>query len=486
MTPDRRPNVLIIMSDQHNARVMGCAGDVAAHTPALDDLARHGVRFESAYCPFPLCGPSRMSFMTARLPSRIDCLDNASQLSSDMPTFAHAFSAAGYETVLAGRMHFVGPDQRHGFQRRLLSDVTTAWVNRAWDLEPVLGDLIDTPGYTLQSVVKSGAGRTGYHAFDEAVTRSAVAWLAERGPADPPFLLVVGYVSPHSPYIAPPEHFDRCVGGVRQPIAADQPAQMLHPENRAQRAMVDGPAGASAGDRMRARAAYCGLASFLDSQVAAVVDALDRAGLRDDALIVYTSDHGDQIGEHGLWWKSTFYEGSVGVPLLMSGPGLQAGPIIRENVSLMDLGPTLLDLLDLPALPTTDARSFRCLLDGQPYLWPDVVLAEGLSISPNPCPMRMVRQGPWKLNRYAGHRPELFNIEQDPDEIADRHGDPACASILERLTAIALRDWDPEAVARRMAARTDELTMIRAHLERERPGEPDPLWFTEPQENWLR
>jgi len=488
MATDRRANVLLIMSDQHNARVMGCSGDVAAHTPALDALAARGVRFESAYCPFPLCGPSRMSFMTARLPGRIDCLDNASQLCSDIPTFAHAFSAAGHETVLAGRMHFVGPDQRHGFRQRLLSDVTTAWVNRAWDLEPVLGELDDTPGYSAQSILKSGPGRTGYHAYDEAVTRAAVDWLDARAArrSDEGFLLVVGYVSPHPPYVAPPDLFDLCQGRVPVLLAGDCPADCLHPELRAQRTLADGPPRVTDDDRMRARTAYYGLCTFLDRQVEQVLAALDRGGWRDHTIVVYTSDHGDQIGRHGLWWKSTFYEGSVGVPLIIAGPGSPAGLTVSANVSLMDVGPTLLDMLEMPPMPLVDGRSFRCLLEGRSHLWPDLALAEGFSTSRRPCPMRMVREGPWKLNYYAGHRPELFNVAHDPDEFRDHFEDPGCAPILARLTAVALRDWNPDALALRMEARDRELSLIRAHLQRERPAEPDPLWFTEPQENRMR
>ena len=188
------------MSDQHHAGVMGCAGDRVAHTPNLDRLAEEGTRFRNAYCTYPLCAPSRMSFMTARHPHELGLFDNEGHLGSDIPTFAHAFLSAGYDTVLSGRMHFVGPDQRHGYRDRILGEVSgSAYLGAGWRLERILGDLADTPGMGLAGVVKSGPGRTGYHAYDEAVTRATVRWLGERGRGDhdKPFLLTVGYVAPH-------------------------------------------------------------------------------------------------------------------------------------------------------------------------------------------------------------------------------------------------------------------------------------------------
>jgi len=228
--PDR-PNFLVIMSDQHHAGIMGCAGDPVAHTPALDRLAADGVRFTNTYCPFPLCGPSRMAFMTCRHPYDIESWTNETQLGSDFPTFAHGLLAAGYETVLSGRMHFVGHDQRHGFARRLLGDVPeSAYIAAGWKLQRVLGELVDTPGMALAGIVKSGPGRTGYHAYDEVVTRTTVEWLRERGrqQAAPPFLLTVGYAAPHCPLVAPPEDFARFADRI---TAADLPAVDLeqHP-----------------------------------------------------------------------------------------------------------------------------------------------------------------------------------------------------------------------------------------------------------------
>lgn len=159
MPPKDRPNILIIMSDQHHARVMGNAGDPYARTPALDALTARGVSFSNTYCTFPLCGPSRMSFMTGRQPFDLRHWDNEGQLNGAIPTFAHAFLAGGYDTVLSGRMHFVGCDQRHGFAERTMGDVSESSILPAgMSLKKILGDLVDTPGMRLAGIQKSGPG----------------------------------------------------------------------------------------------------------------------------------------------------------------------------------------------------------------------------------------------------------------------------------------------------------------------------------------
>ncbi|MHB0935291.1 MAG: sulfatase-like hydrolase/transferase [Armatimonadota bacterium] len=483
--PDR-PNILVIMSDQHHAGIMGCAGDPVADTPALDRLAAGGVRFGNAYCPFPLCGPSRMAFMTGRHPHDIEIWTNETQLSCDVPTFAHGLLAAGYETVISGRMHFVGYDQRHGFAQRLLGDVPeSAYIAAGWKLQRVLGELIDTPGMGLPGVVKSGPGRTGYHAYDETVTRATVEWLRERDrqSAEAPFLLTVGYASPHCPLVAPPEDFHFFADRI---TADDLPA--FHPEqhpvvaDQRRKWGVDPLPPVEA--MWRARVSYYGLCRFLDRQVGQVLAALEEAGLAENTLIVYTSDHGEMLGEHGTWWKSTFYDGAERVPLIVSWPGHLAPDSTMQNASLIDIGATLLDLAGAPPLPSAAGRSLRPLLERQ-GAWDDTVFAEYIAhLDGRTVPCRMVKQGPWKYNYYHGLRPELFNLEDDPGEERDRWDDPACAAIRETLHALALRDWDPAFVHRRVTDWERVHPLIRTCSLAAPLPEPDPVWFDTPPENW--
>ena len=425
--PDKRPNVLVIMSDQHHAGVMGCAGDAVAQTPNLDRLAAAGALFRNAYCPFPLCAPSRMAFMTAQHPFQIDCWTNETQLDSDAATFAHALLAAGYETVLAGRMHFVRHDQRHGFVRRLIGDVQeSAHLAAGWKLDRVLGDLRDTCGCGQNSIIKSGPGRTGYQAYDKAVTDSAVAYLRGRRGGAGPFLLVVGFVLPHCPFVAPPEDFEAFADRI---AVEDLPQRddAMHPamQNWRRQSGVEQPPPIDA--QWRTRAAYYGMCRLMDRNVGRILEALRDAGLLDDTIVVYTSDHGEMLGEHGLWWKSTFYDGACRVPLIVSRPDRATdGATVRENVSLIDVGPTLLDLAGAAPMPAVSGSSFHSLMDGDGS-WPDTAFAENLcGLGGRAAACRMVRKGQWKYNYYHGADGELFNLVEDPGERDNLWSDPAC------------------------------------------------------------
>ena len=475
------------MSDQHHAGIMGCAGDPIAETPSLDRLASQGVRFSNAYCPFPLCGPSRMSFMTCRHPHEIGLWDNEGQLHSDIPTFAHSFLAAGYDTVLAGRMHFVGWDQRHGYAERIIGDVPeSAYLAAGWKLRRVLGDLADTPGMGLTGLLKSGPGRTGYHAYDEAVTRATVAWLRKRGRGRgaKPFLLTVGYASPHCPFVAPPEDFER----YRERITyADLPAPgvHVHPANaRRRRAFGTDPA-PPLDAQWRTRVAYYGLCSFLDRQVGAVLKALAETGMAGNTIVVYTSDHGEMLGEHGMWWKSTFYDGATRVPLLVSWPKrIRAGRSRMQNVSLMDVGTTLIALAGVEPLPGASGRSFRSLLKGHGGDWEDVAFAE-YAESSSAVACRMVRSGRWKYNYYHGMRPELFDMKGDPGEMRDLSEDPHHRTLRQQLDALVLRNWNPVRVAECMRRCRSERALIGNWINVTKPPEPDPLWFSGALDNWV-
>ena len=331
----KSPNILLIMSDQHHAGLMSCAGDLIAETPNIDRLAQQGARFSNAYCTFPLCGPSRMSFMTCRHPHEICLWDNESQLNSDTPTFAHSFLSAGYDTVLSGRMHFVGWDQRHGYAQRLISDVPqSAHLAAGWKLRDFLGNLVDTPGMSLTGLLKSGPGRTGYHAYDEAVTHTTVEWLRQRGLSkqDKPFLLTVGYAAPHCPFVAPPADFET----YRRRIAYSDlplPDEALHPANAVRRQKFGTDPAPPVDAQWRSRVAYYGLCTFLDRQVGAVLSALKQTELETNTIVIYCSDHGEMLGEHGMWWKSTFYDGASRVPLIVAWPNqITAGKLRTELV----------------------------------------------------------------------------------------------------------------------------------------------------------
>ena len=223
-------------------------------------------------------------------------------------------------------------------------------------------------------------------------------------------------------------------------------------------------------------------------EVQSVLDTLKATPFSDNTIVIYTSDHGEALGEHGFWWKSTFYEGSCHVPLILSLPGGGAsGTTVPQNVSLNDIGATLLDLAGLPGLPAASGRSFRCLLDGRPTEWPDTVWSENMSEHlpdmPRCVPGRMVRKGPWKYNYYHGLEPELFNLDSDPGETQNRANDPDCRAIRESLQALVLQGWDPETIRQQRIATQPYRKLQAAWINKVHPPEPDPLWFKTPPEN---
>lgn len=478
-----QPNVVVIMSDQHHRQFMGCGKDPIIKTPAMDALAKRGTLFENAYCAFPLCCPSRMSFMTGQMPSDLQCLDNARQLDSDTLTFAHMFGASGYETVLAGRMHFNGPDQRHGFDKRIVGDVTPyVYGQDKGSLQRLLSNGPWYTGPTAAAIERSGPGACAYEQYDQIVAQRAADWITSRK-SNQPFMLTVGFVLPHAPFVCSEEDFETYDALISED---DLPPweTMTHPQLKAfqeHSKLVDeqhGKSSVSKKDQRRARVAYYGMCASVDRQVKQVVDAIESAGLTQDTLIVYTSDHGEQLGEHGLWWKHSFYEGSAGVPMIFAGPGVPENRKVTQNVSLIDVGPTLLDLTGSKELPNVSGRSFNCLFkDDTSAQWHDTVFAEHLWHSYPDVLQRMVKRGPWKLNYYPGHDIELFNTIEDPGEFNNRINDPAVAPLQKELLALVLRGWDHDAIMAKQKQSSAAAGIIRdARWKCDMP-EPDRPWF---------
>ena len=449
-----QPNFLIILSDQHNPHNLGCYGDRIVRTPNLDRLAATGVRFDHTYCASPLCVPSRMTFLTGRHCSDIGVWTNSCYLPSDIPTFAHGLGSAGYETVLGGRMHFLGPDQRHGFEHRIAGDVLGPHPGGPG---PDLGNIpTASTGQTRIAVEVAGPGRTAYQAYDVAVTDTCRRWLEQRDRREDvrPFCLLAGYVLPHCPFICPPELYAEYRDRVELPQTPPGYFEGLHPAVgrwREKRGITD-----LADEQIRcARAAYYGLITFLDEQIGRLLATLASTAFAEETVVVYLSDHGDMAGENGMWWKSSFYEGSAGVPMIWSWPRhLREGTVVDRVNNLIDVGPTLIDLAGGEPLPGAAGCSLRRLLEtGEDPDWEDETFSELYNGADEPV-ARMVRRSRWKLNHYCGYGiPQLFDLETDPAEFVDRGRDPDCAAVRERLLTRLRRDWDGDAVRRRLEHR---------------------------------
>lgn len=481
------PNILIIMSDQHSRDFLGCAGNELVRTPNLDRLAADGMRFSNAYCPSPLCVPSRMSFMTSRTPSANEVWGNDHILNSGIPTWATVMTLAGYETSLLGRMHFCGPDQRHGFEHRPVGEASAGPVGMPWKGGPAWTKFPgNTSGQCRESVEIAGRGQTHYQWGDEERTRAAVRWLKEKATAKStrPFAAVLGYVLPHCPFVAPKELFDYYYDRVNIPTTEErQPATIRR--FRKLRGLVDPPLPE---ERLRvALAAYYGLCEHIDSLIGQVLDTLEETGLARDTVVIYTSDHGEMAGNHGCWWKSNYYEGSVGVPLLARWPGVTR-PQSESNAvcNLMDIGPTLAKIAGSEYPYPVDGRSlYGILTEGADDSRPDETFSE--LIDPRggvPLASRMIRSGPWKLWTYVdeqGLPPALFNLRDDPEELNDLGEDPEYADIRNSLLARVNDGWDPGEAVLKSREKSHHFSILGQWGRTVNPDSPDALVYPSPE-----
>lgn len=485
-----RPNLLYIHTDQHSPYVTGCYGDPLVQTPNLDRLAAGGAVFDNVYCASPICVPSRMSMLSGRYPYQNEVWTNEHVLDSGIPTLAHAMGAAGYRPALAGRMHALGPDQLHGYAERMVGDHSSNFVG---GVGPDRGALEGTAGPHRISLRNSGPGQSAYQVHDEYVTAAAVDYLnligvaRQSGQAAEPFSLTVGFMLPHAPFVARRADYDYYAERMTMPRNAAIPADD-HPHLRWWRAYAE-IEDVSEEEIMRARAAYWSLVAGVDRMVGQILDALARNGLDENTLIIYTSDHGDMVGEHGLWWKHVFYEESVKVPLILSWPGMiPEAQRCDRVVSALDVNATILNALDAPALPNSAGRSFLDLIGGRSAVeWEDVAFSEYCSDEFCPeggCYQRMVRQGDWKLVYYHGQPPQLFNLQEDPHELIDRAGDEAYRDVRDQLQSLVLDGWEPEWVRAKMAAKKADTAILRRWAQHTRPAETY-RWPMQPEMNYL-
>jgi choline-sulfatase len=451
-----RPSLLFIFSDQHAQHVAGCYGDRHGATPHLDRLASEGVVFDNAYCPSPICVPSRMSMLTARHPSAQDCWTNDDFLASDRATWVHAAGAAGYRPILVGRLHAMGPDQLHGYVERTIGDHSPNFGGVA---RHDMGPLNDTNDPWRASLEISGPGQSSYQLKDMDAAKEACATLERLAGAREPFCLTVGLMLPHPPYVAWREDYAMFADEVGLPRHAPTPAAREHPWLawwRGDRGIAE----TDAAQVRRARAAYWGLTRRMDLLIGDILATLERCGLADNTLVVYTSDHGDQLGERGLWWKHTFYDESAKVPLILRWPaGLPRGQRRAQVVNLLDVTMAMLEALGAAPLPHAQGSSLLGVARDAAAPWLDETFSEYCTDKVPPwtggmaVQQRMIRSGRWKLVNYNGYRPQLFDLAADPHELADLAEDPRHRAVREGLTRKLLAEWDPDAIAARMRAR---------------------------------
>ncbi len=456
----RANNVLILMSDEHTRSVLGTYGNALAQTPTLDRLAAGGVRFDNAYTPSPICIPARASFATGTPVFEHRCWSSAEPYYGRQTSWMHRLRDRGHRVTSIGKLHYRRAGDDVGFSESILP-MYLANGGRGWPQGLQRKPMAEFPE-AAEMAALLGPGETSYTRYDRDIAAAAVAWLELEAPRETkPWVLFVSFVSPHFPLSAP-EAFFELYRDVELPVPFDRdpPAQADHPVESQMRAFWDYADHFTAESEPLGLKNYYGLCSFLDDHLGQVLGALERAGQRDDTLVLYTSDHGDLIGNHGIWGKSFMYEDSVGIPLIANGPGI-APATNPTPVTLADFAATVeLAVGAEPARPHAAWRG-RPLQDFFERPEPDRPALAEYHDGGSPCGVFMLRQGSWKLIDYAeGHPPQLFDLESDPRETRDRAGDPACAARLAGMRNRLLEILDPEAVNR--AAFADQAKMIEA------------------------
>jgi choline-sulfatase len=445
-----KPNILILMVDQLTGTLFPDGPTEWLHAPNLKALAARSLRFANAYTGSPLCAPGRASFMTGCLPRRTAVYDNAAEFASGIPTFAHHLRRAGYQTTLSGKMHFVGPDQLHGFEERLTTDIYPADFGWTPDYRKP-GERIDWWYHNLGSVTGAGVAEiTNQLEYDDDVAHQTTQKLYDlsRGGDSRPWCLAVSFTHPHDPYVARRKYWDLyedCAHLLPESDAVAYADQDPH----SQRLMdaCDWQSLPITEDHIRrARRGYFANISYIDDKIGEILAVLEAT--RQEAVVVFLSDHGDMLGERGLWFKMSFREGSARVPLMIAAPGVVPHCDTRA-VSTIDVAPTLCELagIDISGIePWVDGASLTPLFDPRGLRIDPVRVeyaAEG-SVSPMVC----LVDGGWKYTRCNADPEQFFHLASDPQErrnllaLPDLSGVEDAADVLEDMRRQADRYWD--------------------------------------------
>lgn len=458
--------VLVIMSDEHDPRHMGCSGSLVVKTPHLDALAARGQRFLNAYTPSPICVPARAAFATGRRVHETRHWDNAMPYCGEEQGWGHVLQQEGIRVESIGKLHYRAEEDPAGFDKEHLPMYVMGGHGMVWTSirDPYI---LRNEGKRMLGD-KIGPGESPYTQYDASVTDRTIDWLkdAQTRP-DESFVLYVGMVAPHFPLIAPQAFYDLY-------DKQDLPQPKLHPDTgyrrhpwvedyaRLERSDVSfsGPQ-----ERHAAFAAYYGLCSWMDHNVGRILNTLQDCGMADDTLVIYTSDHGDNVGARGLWGKSTLYQEAVCVPMIMAGPGVAPG-VCETPVDLLDLFPSILQAAGIEPAGLMDGRPGRSLQDtAQSAAEPErLILSEYHAAGSNTAGF-MLRKGRWKYHYYVRFSPELFDLQTDPEELHDLASDPQHASVLVEMEKALRQICDPEALDAQ--AKADQRAMV------ERLGGPE-------------
>jgi len=444
MPVSQRPNFLILMADQLTARALTAYGNQTGKTPHIDALAANGVVFDSFYCNSPLCAPSRFSLLSGRQVSAIGAYDNAAEFAAEVPTFAHYLRRGGYQTALSGKMHFCGPDQLHGFEQRLTTDIYPA--DFGWTPDWTRPEIRPGWYHTMDSVTQAGpCARTNQLDFDDEAVFQARQKLFDlaRAKDQRPFCLVTSLTHPHDPYAIAQSYWDRFDGVDIDMPRVSMPIEALDPHSRRLRHVCGlDLCPVTAAETRAARRAYYAAVAYVDDQIGSLLRTLADARLADNTIVLLFADHGDMLGERGLWYKMSFFEPACRIPFIVHAPGRFAARRVPTSASLVDLLPTLCELAGLAATDYAtplDGRSLVPQLNGLPGHDEAIgeYLAEGAI-----APLVMIRRGRYKFVHSRVDPDQLYDLEDDPDELHNLATAAAQSGRIAALRREVEERWD--------------------------------------------
>lgn len=471
---NKKPNIILIISDQHNT-------SKEAETPNLDSLAKQGTNFTECYCSSPLCVPSRSGMLSGRLSTKTGVWNNIQSLRSDEATFVHSLACNGYETVLAGRMHFLFNDQRHGYEKRLVGEICPTFP-RPQRQKDLYGVLAGTPDQSYTSIRVSGAGQSAVTVYDRDVTTASCDFITNRTDERPLFL-TIGLYGPHCPFVAQEKLYDKYYERFKT-IEFPKEYDTLHPEMKR---FIDlrNIQSVSDEDYRRVVSAYYANVEYMDELIGNIFKSVEQRLDRENTIIIYTSDHGESLGAHGLFWKSNFYEESVKVPLIVSWPGnYECGVNNCNLVSLLDVAPTLIDITQSPKLPEVDGISLTSLLKDSKLRYDRSVISQLIDIKGD-TPSAMIRQGSYKLITFCNSDlPLLFDLETDPDEKCNLAEQSAYEAICQSLLAELSKSWDVPMALETLRKSKIHASLIKQWVAVTHPDCPDE-WPSDPTLNYL-
>jgi len=445
-------NLLFIMSDEHSRRVLGCYGHTMIKTPNLDRLAAKGVRFTDAYCNSPICVPSRASFHTGRYPHQIRFWDNGMPYDGSVPSWGHRLTQGGHCATSIGKLHFRSTEDDNGFSEEIMP---LHVVDGVGDPLGMIRRPLPVRKAAMKMANDAGRGDSDYQRYDDKITAAAEQWLRQQASnkTDKAWVLFVSLVCPHFPLIARPEWYDLYPEDkVPRPALYDRAERPDHPYVAAMRECQIYDKGFDDKKLRKAIAAYFGLVSFVDHNVGRLVNTLEDVGLATETRVIYTSDHGDNLGTRGLWGKSTMYEESAGVPMIMAGPEVPQGFAVQEPVTLVDCFPTILDCVGQPKQKDDMDLPGISLFDIVRGAGPRRTVLSEYHASGAATGVFMIRKGHYKYVHYVGMPPQLFDLDADPQETRDLGQNADYRGVVMDCEA-ALRDVvDPEAADRQAFA----------------------------------